>query len=96
MDINDVMGLTEFQQAVYKAVLSIPYGQVRSYRWVARKIGNKTAARAVGQALKKNPFVGIVPCHRVVASDGSLGGFSRGIRKKIEMLKKEKVRMKPR
>jgi methylated-DNA-[protein]-cysteine S-methyltransferase len=88
--------ITDFQKAVYKAVLNIPYGQVRSYKWVAQKIGNKNAARAVGQVLKKNPFVGIVPCHRVIASDGSLGGFSRGIRKKMEMLKKEKVRIKPR
>jgi methylated-DNA-[protein]-cysteine S-methyltransferase len=82
--------LTPFQKKVYRTVLKIPYGQVRSYKWVAQQIGRPKAARAVGQALKKNPFVGIVPCHRVIASDGTLGGFSKGIRKKIKMLKAEK------
>jgi len=83
--------MTKFQEKVYKAVLKIPYGQVRSYKWVACKIGRPGAARAVGQALNKNPYIGIIPCHRVVASDGSLGGFSKGVKAKKSMLKKEGI-----
>ena len=67
----------------------IPRGQTRSYKWVAEQIGSPRAARAVGQALNKNPHVGRVPCHRVIRSDGSLGGFSRGARRKLELLSKE-------
>lgn len=81
--------ITPFQEKVYKAVLKIPQGRVRPYKWVAKAIGKPNASRAVGQALKKNPFVGIVPCHRVIASDGSLGGFSRGLKKKRQMLSEE-------
>ena len=83
--------ITRFQQKVYKAVLNIPCGKVRSYKWVAQKIGKPNAARAVGQALKKNPLVGIIPCHRVIASDGSLGGFSKGLKKKRQMLCEEGI-----
>ncbi len=83
--------ITDFQRAVYKAVKKIPKGQTRSYKWVAQQIGKPNSARAVGQALKRNPFIGVVPCHRVIASDGSLGGFSKGLKKKIQMLKKEGV-----
>jgi len=82
--------MTRFQEKVYKAVLKIPYGEVRSYKWVATEIGKPRASRAVGQALKKNPFIGVIPCHRVIASDGSLGGFSKGIKAKLKALKKEK------
>jgi len=81
--------MTPFQEKVYKAVLRIPSGEVRSYKWVACEIKMPKSARAIGQALKKNPFVGIIPCHRVIRSDGSLGGFSKGAKKKSEMLKKE-------
>jgi methylated-DNA-[protein]-cysteine S-methyltransferase len=83
--------MTGFQEKVYKAVLKIPPGQVRSYKWVAQQIGKPSAVRAVGQALKKNPFIGIVPCHRVISSDGSIGGFSRGRRNKIRMLESEGI-----
>jgi len=81
---------TDFQKKVYKAVLDIPLGQARSYSWVARKIGRPNAVRAVGTALKKNPFTIIIPCHRVVKSDGSLGEYSRGIKKKKQLLELEK------
>jgi len=81
--------LTRFQRRVYKAVSSIRPGQARSYKWVAEKIGSPGAYRAVGNALNKNPHMGVVPCHRVIKSDGSPGGFSRGKRKKKELLRRE-------
>jgi methylated-DNA-[protein]-cysteine S-methyltransferase len=86
----DRSSLSAFQERVYKMVSSIPPGQVRSYGWVARQIGNPLAARAVGQALSSNPIPIVIPCHRVVASDGSLGGFSAGTRWKIKLLELEK------
>lgn len=81
--------LTPFQKRVYRTVFSIPAGKVRSYKWIAEKIGSPSASRAVGQALKKNPYIGTVPCHRVIKTDGSLGGFSKGKKKKIKLLKTE-------
>ncbi len=80
---------TPFQRKVWKIVGTIPHGDTRSYKWVAEKAGYHRAARAVGQALKKNPLPGIIPCHRVIRSDGSLGGFSRGLKKKRELLRTE-------
>ncbi|MCK9603027.1 MAG: methylated-DNA--[protein]-cysteine S-methyltransferase [Candidatus Omnitrophica bacterium] len=74
--------LTPFTRRVYQAVLSIPLGQVRTYKWVAKKIGSPKACRAVGQVLKRNPYPLIIPCHRVIASSGKIGGYSRG--KKIK------------
>ena len=82
--------LSDFQKKVYKVVLSIPLGQVRSYNWVAKKIGKPKAVRAVGIALKKNPFTVAIPCHRVIKSDGSLGGYSKGLDKKKNLLELEK------
>ncbi len=80
-----------FYQAVWKACAEIPRGQVRTYGWVARCLGKPHAARAVGQALAKNPFAPIVPCHRVVGCDGKLVGFSApgGIPAKRRLLQKE-------
>lgn len=83
--------LTDFQKAVYCAVMQIPLGETRSYTWVAKMIGSPRSARAVGNALNKNPYAPYVPCHRVVASDGRLAGYSEGLKKKIALLKKEKV-----
>jgi O-6-methylguanine DNA methyltransferase len=82
---------TEFQRKVYAVVKKIPPGQTRSYKWVAEQIGKPQASRAVGQALKKNPYTVTIPCHRVLRSDGSLGGYSRGLKRKIALLKKEKI-----
>ena len=82
--------MTPFSKKVYKAVLSIPLGEVRTYKWVARRIGNPRACRAVGQALKDNPWPIIIPCHRVIASNGNLGGYSRGIKRKRKLLELEK------
>ena len=82
--------MTLFEKKVYKAVLGIPLGQVRTYQWVAKRIGYPKAARAVGNALNKNPWPVVIPCHRVVASGGRLGGFSRGLEKKKKLLMLEK------
>jgi O-6-methylguanine DNA methyltransferase len=82
--------MTPFSLKVYKAILTIPLGEVRTYKWVARRIGKPRAYRAVGQALKNNPWPVIIPCHRVIASDGNLGGYSRGIVKKKKLLNLEK------
>jgi O-6-methylguanine DNA methyltransferase len=77
-----------FSQAVWKACAEIPKGEVRTYGWIARRIGKPGAARAVGRALGKNPFAPVVPCHRVVGADGRLTGYSAagGVAKKRRML----------
>lgn len=80
---------TPFQRQVWRAILQIPYGRVRSYRWVAERVGGSQYARAVGRALGANPVPIIVPCHRVVTSDGSLGGFSGGLSVKRKLLQLE-------
>ena len=74
----DLAGYSQFQRKVWRIVQTIPYGELRSYRWVAERLGNPGSARAVGQALKVNPVPVIVACHRIVCSNGSLGGFSAG------------------
>jgi len=70
--------LTPFAARVIETVRRIPFGALRSYKWVAREAGSPKAARAVGQVLARNPLPIVVPCHRVVESDGSLGGYSGG------------------
>jgi O-6-methylguanine DNA methyltransferase len=74
----DLSGLTEFEQAVLVKALEIPHGEVRPYAWVAREIGHPKAVRAVGNALAENPVPLLIPCHRVVKSDGRLGRYSMG------------------
>lgn len=88
----DLSSYSAFQRAVWRITQTIPQGETRSYAWVAKKIGRPRAVRAVGQALKRNPYPGIIPCHRVIRSDGSLGGFSKGINLKRQLLQKEKKR----
>jgi len=78
--------MSSFKQKVYKVVLGIPLGQTRTYKWVAQKAGRPQAARQVGQILKNNPYPLIIPCHRVIKSDGSLGGYAFGGKKKKQML----------
>ena len=85
--------MTEFQEKVYKVVSKIPKGRVMTYKEVALAVGSPKAYRAVGNALNKNPRLGIVPCHRVVRSDGKTGGYVLGEKKKLELLKKEKVKL---
>lgn len=84
-------GCTDFQQDVWETTARIPYGQLRSYGWIASQIGREQAARAVGQALGANRLPIIVPCHRVVRADGSLGGFSGGLHWKEELIELEKA-----
>jgi O-6-methylguanine DNA methyltransferase len=77
---------TKFQQSVWKTLCRIPYGQVRSYKWIAEQIGNPKSVRAVGQANGRNPIPIIIPCHRVINADGTLGGYSGGIDLKKKLL----------
>ena len=86
--------VTPFQREVYEALLRIPKGQVRTYAQVARMIGRPMAARAVGQALKRNRWAPKIPCHRVIASDGTLGGYSApgGLAAKCRLLRREGAR----
>ena len=85
----DLSEATPFRRAVWEKTRLIPYGETRSYSWVARQIGKPEAARAVGQALGRNPLSIIVPCQRVVASDASLCGFAGGLEIKRRLLQLE-------
>lgn len=80
---------TPFQESVWKELLNIPYGETRTYKELAEKVGCPKGPRAVGGALNKNPIAIIVPCHRVVGSDGNLVGFAGGIELKDKLLKLE-------
>ena len=88
-DKLDLNGTSTFKRAVWVATRAIPYGQSRSYGWIARQIGNPGALRAVGQALAKNPLPIVVPCHRVIGKDGSLTGFEGGLEMKRCLLEIE-------
>ena len=83
--------MTEFQQQVLKATQQIPRGKIATYMDIARRIGNPKAVRAVGQALGRNPIPIVIPCHRVIASNGTLGGYSGGggLETKVKLLKLE-------
>lgn len=88
-----------FNEKIYYLLKKVPKGKVTTYKILAEKLGTK-AYRAVGQAMRRNPYSPEVPCHRCVASDGSVGGFSgsknpnsREVKRKIRMLKKEKVKI---
>lgn len=78
-----------FTEKVYRLVQKIQPGKVMTYKAVAKAVGKPKAARAVGNALNKSPGLPLVPCHRVIRSDGSVGGYVHGSKKKMEMLKKE-------
>jgi methylated-DNA-[protein]-cysteine S-methyltransferase len=80
---------TEFDKKVWLALKDIPYGETRTYKWLAEKIGKPTAFRAVGQALSRNPIPILLPCHRIIESDGSIGGYSSGIDIKRRLLEIE-------
>lgn len=85
----DLSLVTPFTQDVLRATAGIPYGEVRPYAWVAREVGRPRAFRAVGQALHVNPLAPIIPCHRVIASDNSLGGYGGGPEMKRWLLRLE-------
>ncbi len=85
-------GLSPFRQAVLEETMRIPFGETRSYGWLARHVGHPRAARAVGRVMATNPLPIVVPCHRVLAADGSLGGYSGGLPLKETLLKAEGTR----
>jgi methylated-DNA-[protein]-cysteine S-methyltransferase len=87
-------GYTPFRQRVLAAAAAIPYGEVRSYRWLAiEATGRPGASRAVGGAMAANPLPLIIPCHRVIRSDGDLGGFAGGLELKARLLALEGVEL---
>jgi methylated-DNA-[protein]-cysteine S-methyltransferase len=88
----DWNGLSPFRRAVLEETLRIPSGETRSYGWLARRVGHPRAARAVGRVMATNPLPIVVPCHRVVAGDGSLGGYGGGLPMKEALLKAEGAR----
>lgn len=91
-DIKEKMSkYSKFYQKVWSACYQIPEGMTETYGSLAKKIGHPGAARAVGSALGANPFAPIIPCHRVIRSDGKMGGYSGpgGIKTKVQMLTKE-------
>jgi len=88
----DLKEATPFQRKVFRACQKISYGQVRSYEWIAKEIGIPKSARAVGGALSRNPLPIIIPCHRVIKKDGSLGGFSSGPKWKRRLLELEGIK----
>ena len=81
---------TDFQIAVWTLLLEIPAGTTATYRWVAERIGRPHAVRAVANAIGRNRIAGLVPCHRVIRSDGALGGYRWGIERKSTLLVREK------
>ncbi|MBU3958233.1 MAG: MGMT family protein [Candidatus Omnitrophica bacterium] len=82
--------MTSLAKKAYKVVLSIPLGEVRTYKWVASRVGNPSATRAIGQVLKNNPYPLFIPCHRVICSNGDLGGYIFGKKMKRRLLNLEK------
>ena len=87
----DLRVLTPFQQRVLEVTATIPPGEVRPYGWVARKMANEGAVRAVGTALARNPVPIAIPCHRVVKSDGSVGNYAFGAAMKRSLLEHEGI-----
>ncbi len=77
---------TSFQRQVWRTLQRVPYGKLRSYQWIAARVGGRHYARAVGNAVGANPIPIVIPCHRIVAHDASLGGFSGGLSIKRKLL----------
>ena len=93
-DINYRLSGTEFQLSVWRELLKIPYGETRTYREIAAAVGNRKAARAVGRSINKNPLHIIIPCHRVIGTDGSLTGYAGGLGIKEKLLDTERKNKK--
>jgi len=89
----DWTGTTDFQKSVWKAMLKIPRGKTRSYGEIAQVIGNPKAVRAVGGACGANPIPVLVPCHRVLAANNKIGGFSSGLGWKASLLEREGIEL---
>lgn len=85
---------TPFQHSVWNALRDIPYGETRSYEDIARAIGNPKAVRAIGQANTRNPILLLVPCHRVINKNGTIGGFGCGVEVKRKLLQLEGINIK--
>ncbi|MCD8045885.1 MAG: methylated-DNA--[protein]-cysteine S-methyltransferase [Clostridiales bacterium] len=85
---------TDFQKKVWTALLNIPYGEVRTYKQVALAIGCPNASRAVGMANNRNPLMLVIPCHRVIGSNGSLAGYAGGLEMKKALLATEQRSVK--
>lgn len=85
-DELDLSGATPFQRKVWEITRLIPYGETRSYTWVAEQVNKPRAVRAVGQALARNPLPILIPCHRVITTNGKLGGFGGGVETKSRLL----------
>jgi methylated-DNA-[protein]-cysteine S-methyltransferase len=94
-DLDVEMIGTEFQREVWQALLTIPYGETRSYGQIAQQIGSAGASRAVGLANGHNPVSIIVPCHRVIGANGSLTGYGGGLARKKQLLEMERNRVAP-
>ena len=88
---NNIKKLTDFESKVLQAVRSISKGKVTTYKYIAKKIGQPKAYRAVANALKKNPFLIKIPCHRVIRSSGELGGYILGAKRKLKILRREGI-----
>lgn len=88
-DLPISLGGTDFRRAVWNALLEIPYGETRSYSEIASAVGKPSAQRAAGNAIGDNPILIVIPCHRVIRSDGGMGGFSAGIEMKKFLMKLE-------
>jgi methylated-DNA-[protein]-cysteine S-methyltransferase len=84
--------MTPLQKKTYQLLATVPRGRVTTYKALGDALGTK-AYRAIGQFMKNNPYAPAVPCHRVVASDGTIGGFNGGIAKKISMLRMEGIKI---
>jgi O-6-methylguanine DNA methyltransferase len=82
---------TPFQRRVWRVLQRVPYGKLRSYQWIASRVGGRHYARAVGSAVGANPLPVVIPCHRIVAQDASLGGFSCGLPMKRKLLTLERT-----
>ena len=91
--LKDIKG-TDFQILVWKEILKIPFGETRTYKEIAQAIGKPNSSRAVANACGKNPYAPDIPCHRVIRSDGKLGGYSGvgGVKMKEKLLKIENIR----
>ena len=92
-NLKDIKG-TDFQVLVWKEILKIPYGETRTYKEIAQAIGKPNSSRAVANACGKNPYAPDIPCHRVIRTDGKLGGYSGvgGLKMKEKLLKIENTR----
>lgn len=90
----DLSSLTPFQRSVLEEVRNIKWGEIAFYEGIGERLGGNNLARAVGQALARNPLPIIIPCHRVIRKDGSLGGFTWGLEWKVRLLELERKEVK--